>query len=124
MTPQAGAAPELEAPLLDLERRIALKKPISGPEFWNAATRARCDGLDLALKVIRDQRLAAAAPAQTVDRPKAVLALAQLLQGTLERTADAWAAGEDDAESIDQALHLTSVLVREAGNLDIREARQ
>ncbi len=123
-------ASDAEAVLLDLERRIALQKPLSGPEFWNAETRARCLGLDVALKVVRERRLAAVAEEsgnlaefRPVDQRKAVAALARLLKDVLERTADAWAAGEDDTP-IDQALHLARVLVKETGEISTLEIKQ
>ena len=116
-------AADVETMLLDIERRIALQKPLSGPEFWNAETRARCLGIDVALKVIRERRLAATAKEsgnfaefRPADQRKAVAALARLLQDVLERAAD----GEDDTP-IDQALHLVCALVKEASEAPTME---
>ena len=76
---------------------------------------------------VRERRLAAAAEEsgnlaefRPVDQRKAVASLARLLQDVLERTADAWAAGEDDTP-IDQALHLARVLVKEASEAPTME---
>lgn len=142
MIPQAGAAPELEALLLDLERRIDLQKPIALPQQWTPLTRARCEGLDAAISVVRQCRMKALAPrlgsapgpvndlTRSPSPPdqkqlRTVQALCGLLHEVLERTQDQWAAGDDEDDTVssglDRATHLAKVLTREADGLDAME---